>query len=137
MTTLQQFINRFDIQLSDVKEHGQRVDEDGWEHNAYTVTLRRWDAETDRWQEITTPWRAGLAIEGAPTVEDVLNSLRVDASSYDDAADFEDFAAQLGMSDDSITALTAYKACGDTRKRLVRFLGAEKHLERLYATDQL
>lgn len=137
MTTLQTFIDRLDIRLAEVKHHGQQRDVDGWDHNAYTITLRRWDADTDRWQEITTPWRAGLAITTAPTAVDVLNSLRVDASSYDDSTDFEDFAANLGMSDDSITALTAYKACGDTRKRLVRFLGSERELDRLYATDQL
>lgn len=62
-------------------------------------------------------------VKQTPTVDEVLHSLLSDASGYDSARDFKDYAEGFGVSDDSIKARDTYLACGETSKRLRVFLG--------------
>ena len=68
-----------------------RRDENGWEHNWYRVQLRRDGSR------MNSPWMQGMANVGPPRAEDVLASLLMDASGYENALDYEDWCAQYGM----------------------------------------
>lgn len=94
-------------------------DESDWEHYAYTVRLRR------KGRTITTPWRQGLALTDPPTAEDVLASMMLDASSYENARDFSDWASDFGYDEDSRKAENIYKACGVIARKLRQFLGED------------
>ena len=95
-------------------------DEDGWEHNAYTVELRRGT------RRMSVPWKAGMGIEGPPTAADVLECLLSDAASVENAAgDFEEWAPELGYDPDSRRALAVFEALTKQTAKLRRFLGED------------
>jgi hypothetical protein len=92
-------------------------DESGWEHNAYTVRLKRGT------RLLTTPWMQGLGITDPPNAADVLESLMLDASGYDNAQDFAEWASEYGYNEDSRTAERLYRQVGTLTRKLKRFLG--------------
>jgi hypothetical protein len=94
-------------------------DDQDWEHNAYIVRLKR------AGRVLTTDWMQGLGIAHDPQPEDVLASLMLDASAYENARDFSDFAADFGYDEDSRKAERIYAACGVTARKLRQFLGAD------------
>ena len=57
------------------------------------------------------------------TAKDVLESLFLDASSYENARDFTDFASDMGYDEDSRKAEATYKACGRIAAKLHQLLG--------------
>jgi hypothetical protein len=92
-----------------------RMDEKGMD--GWTVTLRFGR------RRMTIPFYKGFGHHGAePTTYEVLDSILMDASAYDNARSFEDFASEFGYDADSRTAERLYKACGSISKRLRRFL---------------
>lgn len=152
--TIQQFIKDNEITLEIEggidPRHMRSItpvkDADGWEHYAWVVTLKR-DGLT-----LTTSYHTGTGhstsrenpVTGAPIltptpprVEDVLDSLKVDASSYDNARDFEDFANDFGYSTDSRKAEALYLACGEQAKKLRFFLGRELYDDLLWKVESL
>ena len=66
-----------------------------------------------------------------PKAADVLSSLLLDACSYDNACNLEDFCTEFGYSEDSRKAEGIYRACGETAKALRHFLGAELYARAL------
>ena len=94
-----------------------RRDEEGWEHNSYTVELQ-YQGRTMR-----TPWKQGLEITDDPDATSVLESLFLDASGYDNAADFEDWAGQYGYDEDSRKAEALYHEVGKQAGKLARLFG--------------
>lgn len=126
-------------------------DAEGWEHYAWEVHLFRGDTppveglgpvsyrtgtghSTRKWQEYTSSW---IVTPTAPEIESVLDSLKLDASSYDDARDFEDFAANFGYDTDSRKAEALYRECGDQAKKLRNFLGRAAYDQLLYEVESL
>ena len=129
----------------EAKYIGKRTDPEGkWEHMLWHVTLEH------EGRTLETPWKAGMAhvvkrkaspfinprtSEGEwrdregltrpkpPDMFDVLYSLCMDAQSYENARDFEDFCGEFGYSTDSIKADQTYRACGESAKRLRSVLG--------------
>jgi len=83
----------------------------------WRVTLRFEGRRTtvDFWQ--------GLGHSAEPTAADVLSSLVLDASSYENAGSFEAFVADLGYDEDSRAAERVYKACGKMAPRVRKLLG--------------
>ncbi len=73
----------------------------------------------------------------SPELDTVLDSLMSDAICYDDARDFEDFAANLGYSTDSRKAEATYRACGELAKQLRHFLGDDLYQTLLYKVERL
>jgi hypothetical protein len=71
-----------------------------------------------------------------PDVESVLDCLKSDASSYDGARNFEEWAAEMGGDSDSRKLERAYRACGDTAHQLRILLGADGYAE-LMECEQL
>ena len=114
-TTVRELAQR-DGLTADVFQLGAHIrDDDGWEHNAYSVTLRM-DG-----RQITTPFRQGMGIREQPVAFDVLESLLLDASSSED--DFSEFCASFGLDDDSHQAYRMFRACQRTARKLEAFLG--------------
>lgn len=94
-----------------------RRDDEGWEHNAYR--LRLWYAG----RRMTVPWMQGLGITDDPRAEDVMENLLLDAASFDNARDFEDWAAEYGYDTDSRKAEKLYRRVGAQTYKLARLLG--------------
>jgi len=102
---------------------------DAWKKTAFA-----WDVQLTRHgKTYTTDYWCGSAhakhegnrtIPTPPTAPDVLASLLSDASTAADLS-FEEWAADLGMSEDSRAALATYEACRDTAMRLAAFLGTD------------
>lgn len=78
-----------------------------------TVAARNWRAQYD----------AQWLIPKAPSVDDVLHSLILDASASD--YNLQDWCAEFGYSDDSIRALNTYRQCLETATNLRKYLGAD------------
>lgn len=73
-----------------------------------------------------------------PTIEDVLDTLALDASSYDNARDFAGWAADFfGYDSDSIKAEKTYKAVGEESRRLLQLLGHELYNELINDVERL
>jgi hypothetical protein len=68
-----------------------------------------------------------------PTAADVLSCLLSDASSYDNAVDFNEWAQDLGADEDSISAKKTYDTIGEQSKKLKRLLGED--YDRLAAAE--
>ena len=64
-----------------------------------------------------------MSIDGAPSVESVLNCLISDTESA--TGSFNDFCANLGYSEDSMKAKRIYDACHRQDKHLKRLFGAD------------
>lgn len=62
-----------------------------------------------------------------PTLDDVLDSLRMDAQGWDNADTFEDWCSEYGYNTDSRRAESVYKACSETSKRLRSLLGRDAY----------
>jgi hypothetical protein len=87
---------------------------------------------------ISSSFSQGMAHSEAPTVEDVLDSLMMDALAYTNAASFEDFAGDFGYDPDSRRAESIYNACGQIAQELVPFLGGQDEFNALaYDTERL
>lgn len=100
-------------------------EQDGWEHNAWRVTL------AGPRGRMTTTFRMGLGLTGAPVSADVLNSLALHASAAENARDFDDWCADFGFDTDSRKAWRTYRQCIQLARRLERFLGPTAYAELL------
>lgn len=81
--------------------------------------------------------REQCTIPTPPTLADVLDCLALDAAGFDDARDFEDWAAEFGYDTDSRKAEAVYRLCGEQAKELRHVLGATAYSELLYDTERL
>lgn len=107
------------------------LDEDG---DDWRRTARGWTVKlVHQKRSITVPFWQGAAHTKPPTAADVLSCLVSDASSYESARDFEDWARDLGYDTDSIKAKRTYEACGRTAKRVRTLLG--KDFERVASAE--
>jgi hypothetical protein len=85
----------------------------------WRVTLRRDD------QRLAVPFSMGSALNGEPEIADVLDSLASDASGYENAPRFEDWASDYGYNSDSRKAERTFRAVYRQTMALRVFLGAE------------
>lgn len=79
----------------------------------------------------------GSAHHGEPALADVLNSLALDASGYENAQGFEDWANEYGYDTDSRKAERTYKVCQRQSERLREFLGEDAYKDMLWNTENL
>jgi len=63
----------------------------------------------------------------APELDTVLDCLRSDAESWENARNFEDFCAEFGYDTDSRKAEGIYRACGEVAKELKFLLGSANY----------
>lgn len=65
-------------------------------------------------RKLSVPFHQGSAHRSPPTAEDVLNALVSDASGFDNATSFEDYASEYGMPLDSPSERRDAKRLYDT-----------------------
>ena len=104
------------------------------------------DSQMDHWKvtlksgsrRMTLTFSKGYGHNGAePKADEVLDCLASDASMVNNADSFEDFARDLGYSEDSRQAERIYKACLHQSARLQTFLGSELYEQLLYNTSRM
>lgn len=88
-----QFLESYPITLRIVERKGLQTDNDGCQYNTFTVEL------SYEGRSMQVPWMQGTGILNDPTVEDVLESLALEASGAD--LDFEYWCREYGYNDDS------------------------------------
>jgi hypothetical protein len=71
------------------------------------------------------PYSMGPAHSGEPDLLDVLDALASDASSYDNAGSFEDWADEYGYDTDSRKAERTYRAVESQTRHLRHLLGGQ------------
>ena len=94
---------------------------DDWQRKAhpYTVELRY------QGRKYTFPYWTGPGWDRDPTTCDAAGSILMDASSYENARGFEDWAADLGYDTDSRTAERVYRAVERAHANVKRLLGPD------------
>ena len=98
--------------------------------NWYSVTLEY------QGRTLTVPFGMGVGLTDDPTPEDVINSLALDASGYENARDFEDWASEYGYDTASRKAYNTYQQVAAFTEQLKTFLG-EEYSAYLYETEGL
>lgn len=79
-------------------------------------------------KQYTVHYYMGYGLNGKePRKKDVLESLLLDASGYDNAKNYEDFADEFGYDPDSRKGEKVYNACGKV----------SKNMHRLFTKDEL
>ena len=119
---------------AEVSWRGQAPDHAGdWGSDAswYDVTLSL-DGRS-----MTVPFGMGAALTDEPDAADVLNCLASDASGYENAWSFEDWAAEYGYDTDSRSAERTYGAVEGQTLALRAFLGADLYEAYLWDTEGL
>ena len=138
---IKQFVKQQYITLSaEWTERNPYMDDPEWERVAapdhWKVTLRRRDPETGKRYQMTTYFSMGVGYGGRePVVEEVLDSLAMDASGVENARDFEDWASEYGYDTDSRKAERSYRACQKTAAQLKRFLDDDLYDTLLWHVD--
>ena len=107
---------------------------------------RRWDAEASHYRvRLMRPgarpfglyYSMGAAHKSPPTLPDVLDNLASDASGYDAARGFEDWASEYGYDTDSRKAERVYRAVEAQATKLRAFLGDDLYAVLLNGTERL
>ena len=118
MTTLKTFARLHNLRAdvtygADEKAHGRM----GRDMTPWTVKLKM------KGRQMTVPYFTGSAITREPDAASVLDCLLSDASGYDNARHFEDWASEYGYDTDSRKAEATFRAVEAQSKRLRTFLG--------------
>lgn len=128
MNTLKNLIKEYNIRISSTYG-GVDIPDDFKNSDPWKVTLKYARAQ------MTIPFYKGAGHYGAePTIEEVLDCLLMDYSSWDSANDFEDWANEFGYDTDSRKAEKIYKKVEKQSRRLKQFLGDDL-LNKLLACD--
>jgi hypothetical protein len=125
--TLFDYVRQQGITLRVTSGPERKRDDEGWEHDAYRVTLRRPGARP--WVRIGYRMGTGHANRGGPEVAEVLNALILDGWTARQES-FEDWCGEYGYDTDSRRAERMYRACRRTGDRMIEFLGGEDEFER-------
>lgn len=81
-------------------------------------------------------WSAGSGVPDAPKAPEILDNLASDASSFENARNFEDWAGEYGYDTDSRKAEKIYRTVGEQAKKLKELLGDELYKELLWKTER-
>jgi hypothetical protein len=88
-------------------------------------------------KQLTTYFSKGYGHNGKePIVEEVLDCLASDASGFDNARSFEDWASEYGYDEDSRKAEKIYNTISKEAKKLKAFLGDEAYESLLWKTER-
>lgn len=104
-----------------VQDNGLQTDSDGWQHFAWTMTVRH----GRNGEPYEFPYRAGVAHKGKPTLVDIVGALFSDAQCVAYAQDFTEFCAELGYDSDSRKALDTYQSVQVNNGRLLRLFNVD------------
>ena len=131
--TIGDFVKRLGIQSRATRVHeNPNADADGWSKDArhWSVSLERtyWHEQKEyptrslKTETFGTFFSQGSAHKAAPTAEDVLDCLAIDADVL--GRDFEDWASDLGWDSDSRKAEKTFNICVEQSRKLQKFLGS-------------
>lgn len=132
MMDTKQFVAREHIRAAvNWADSNPNAADDQWAREAthWRVTLRY------QGRQMTVPFSQGSAISREPSAADVLDCLASDASGYEQARSFEEWAADYGYDPDSRTAERTYRAIEKQTAALRRLLGSA--YDRLQEADRL
>jgi hypothetical protein len=125
--TLKDLIQEHNVRMSATYrgEHKETMPKDGY-RSGYEYYQDDWACELRCGKrQMTIDYHMGKGHEGKePTVEDVLSSLCLDASSLENAGDFEDWARDYGYDPDSRKAESIYRAVQMEVRKLKKLLGS-------------
>jgi hypothetical protein len=102
---------------------------DGWTCHRWSIVL------TYQGRTMKSPFFQGMAHTEAPTLQDVLESLFLDASVGE--MTFEDYCSDFGSNSDSIAARNTWRACKSTARAVRRLLGEDYETIRQETEDKL
>ena len=121
MTTLNQFINQKHITIeSEMVGENPNMSDPSWNAYHYKVTLVK---TLPCRRQLTTYFSMRVGSSRKPKVEDVLDCLISDASGYENARTFEEWAGDHGYEKDSRKAYATWQIISKQVKRLHQFLG--------------
>lgn len=136
--TIAQFIERHGLTMEAVRipsRVGQdRSDSREWDKTAshWVCTIRRGGNGTGKGPEagsFSTFYSMGSAHKGKPKLDSVLDSLALDSDCAGES--FESWCSDFGLDTDSRRAERMYRACGEIRRELIGFMGADGYRELL------
>lgn len=110
-------------------DHGlTRRDDDDWQHYSYRVRIHNASG-----QHFDSPWMQGTGITTDPSeqVAEIVDSLISDVWSVQQAADFEDWAADLGYDPDSRKAEKMFEQIWAMTPGVVALFGGQSEFERV------
>lgn len=110
---------------------GYQTDQTGWEHHAYTITLRRPLPDHPALHTgLDIPWRQGLGIDEEPTLDSVLWAVAADVQYG--ALDWDDFAREFGYDelDAKLSEYRSWEACREMHRKVYDFCTSQEMFER-------
>jgi len=130
-TNMTQFLNANHITMTSVwaQDNPQMANPiPGASHWRCTFRLGR--------KRMTTPFSMGSAHRGEPDAASVLDCLASDATGFENAQSFEDWAGEYGYDTDSRTAERTFKAVERQARKLRAFLGDDLYETLLWNTER-
>lgn len=128
--TPRQFVNRHGIHIrSEWTDHNPHIDQDSDRNmNHWKCTLTRY--EDGKRRQMTVTFSMGLAHEGEPKADQVIECLAADAASIENANTFEEWVSEFYILDELLYSEAkrlerTYKASVRQTDSLRRFLGED------------
>jgi len=132
-----QFVAQNNIRIeSEMVGENPNMDSSNWQAYHYKVVLK-FRTKNGKRRQLTTYFSMGMGLSREPQADDVLDCLAGDATSAENARDFEDWAGEFGYDTDSRKAERTYKTILRQSKRLAQFMGTELYEQLLYNTERL
>lgn len=120
MKNTKNFVQENKITMScEQVESNPNINDKNWNANHYKVTFKYGK------KQLTTYFSQGLGHKKDPVIEDVLDSLAMDAYTYINKDTFKDFCSNFGYDEDSRSAEKTYNLILNQSKKLENFLGVE------------
>lgn len=122
MSTIKHWLEEHpEFTVTETRHIGHSVDEDGWEHTAYELTLEY------EGRQMVMPYNTGLGITDSP--EDVpwniLDCVVCDTLTYRNAGSFEEYCSEFAIDSDSRKAHRDWKQLGKFAEQAIALLGIE------------
>lgn len=131
MQTIQEFIDKNEISMTSesvMKNPNFMNPSPDMRH--YSVTLKMGD------EEMTSYFSMGSALKNPPNASDVLNSLALESSDYENNPEYADWRNEYGY-EHKKSVLKTFWAIRDNSKALESFLGNERYNDLLWNTESL
>ncbi|MGZ6788347.1 MAG: hypothetical protein ACXVGN_00020 [Mycobacteriaceae bacterium] len=126
--TASRWLEQYDITF-DWSANGYQI-ENGWEHHAYTITLRKpLPDHPELHTGLDLPWRQGLGVDDEPTPESVLWAVASDVQYG--ALDWDDFAREFGYDelDAKLSEYRSWEACRELHQKVYDFCTSQAMFE--------
>jgi hypothetical protein len=128
-STMTQFVNRNNARLiCDWADENPNMPERDMNHWKCVLKVNG--------KQMTFHFSQGYGISGEPDVKNVLDCLASDASGYENASSFEDWASEYGYDTDSRSAERTYNAIAKQSDALRRVMG-DQYDTLLWNTERL